>query len=48
MQFGIHLDAMLEALPKALIGWLGVFIVTAVIILCVWLLNKFTNKPDNP
>ena len=46
MNFGFHLDDMLEALPKAMIGWLGVFVVTAVIIVSVWMLNKFTGRKD--
>lgn len=44
MKFGWYWNEMLEILPKAMIGWLGVFIVTAVIILCVWLLNFFSGK----
>ena len=34
---------MLEALPNALIGWGGVFIVTIAIILVVGLLEKLTG-----
>ena len=40
----MHLDKLMEALPIMGIGYLGIFIVTAVIILVVTLLNKFTNK----
>lgn len=40
----MHLDKLMEALPIMGIGYLGIFIVTAVIILVVALLNKFTNK----
>ena len=46
MKFGFYLENMMEALPKAMIGWLGVFVVTAVIIASVWLLNKFSGKRD--
>ena len=34
----------MEALPVMGTGYAGIFIVTAVIILVVTLLNKFTNK----
>jgi len=40
----MHLDKLMEALPIMGTGYLGIFIVTAVIILVVTLLNKFTNK----
>lgn len=46
MNFGFHFDDMLQVLPKAMIGWLGVFVVTAVIIASVWLLNRFSGKKD--
>ena len=35
---------MVEYIPEALIGWLCVFIVTAVVIACIWVLNKVTGK----
>ena len=37
-------DLLMEALPIMGTGYLGIFIVTGVIILVVSLLNKFTNK----
>ena len=40
----MRIDLLLEALPVMGTGYLGIFIVTAVIILVVTLLNKFTNK----
>ena len=43
-EFTLHLDYLLNALPVMGTGYLGIFIVTAVIILVVTLLNKFTNK----
>ena len=36
----------LEVLPKAVLGWLGIFIVTIIIILVLWLLDKLTQKKD--
>lgn len=43
---GFHFDvnAMLDALPNAMIGWAGVFVVTAVIIVVTVALNKFTRS----
>ena len=35
---------MLEVLPKAMLGWTGVFAVTLVIIGVTVILNKVTNK----
>ncbi len=40
----LHLDLLKEALPIMGTGYLGIFIVTGVIILVVALLNKLTNK----
>lgn len=40
----MHLDKLMDALPVMGIGYLGIFIVTLVIIIVVALLNKFTNK----
>lgn len=40
----LNVQAMLEAFPKAMIGWGGVFIVTIVIIAAVWVLNKLGGK----
>ena len=40
----MHIDKLLAALPIMGTGYLGIFIVTGVIILVVSLLNKFTNK----
>lgn len=36
--------AMVEYIPEALIGWLCVFVVTAVVIASIWALNKATSK----
>lgn len=44
MQFKIDFPAMMSALPDAMIGWAGVFVVTAVIIAAIWALNKLTEK----
>ena len=38
------LEQFLPVLLKALQGWLGVFVVTLVIILVIALLNYFTSK----
>lgn len=40
----MRIDLLLEALPVMGTGYLGIFIVTGVIIVCVTLLNKFTSK----
>ncbi len=40
----MHMDKLMEALPVMGIGYLGIFIVTLVIIIVVALLNKFTSK----
>ncbi len=40
----ISVEKLLEALPIMGIGYLGIFVVTAVIILVVYLLNKLGNK----
>lgn len=37
-------NAMFKALPDAMIGWLGVFAVIAVLIVAVLLLGKFTGE----
>ena len=37
-------NAMLKALPDAMIGWLGVFAVIAVLVIAVLLLGKFTGE----
>ncbi len=39
----MHVDLLMKALPIMGTGYLGIFIVTAVIILAVKLLNKFTS-----
>ena len=44
MNFGFRPDLLMEALPVMGTGYLGIFIVTIVIIAVVALLNKFTNK----
>jgi len=40
----LHFDLLMDALPVMGIGYLGIFIVTAVIILLVSLLNKLGSK----
>ena len=40
----MHVDLLLKALPVMGIGYLGIFIVTGVIIAVVGLLNKLTSK----
>ncbi len=40
----MHWDLLLEALPIMGTGYLGIFVVTGVIIIVVTLLNKFTSK----
>ena len=40
----MRVDLLLEAMPIMGTGYLGIFIVTGVIILAVMLLNKFTGK----
>ena len=40
----MRVDLLMEALPVIGAGYLGIFVVTGVIILAVALLNKFTNK----
>ncbi len=42
-----NLKFFLEALPIMLEGMIGIFIVTAIIILCVTALNYFTSKIGN-
>ena len=39
----MRIDLLMNALPIMGIGYLGIFIVTGVIILAVKLLNKFTQ-----
>ena len=39
----MNFKAFLDVLPYAAEGWLGIFIVTAVIMFCIWLLNKLTS-----
>ena len=40
----MRVDLLMDALPVMGTGYLGIFIVTLVIILVVALLNKFSNK----
>jgi len=42
----LNLESMTDILPKAGYGWLGVFIVTAVIVAAVYLLNAVGSKKD--
>lgn len=39
-----NLQNLMEVLPKAGMGWGGVFVVTIVIVLAVELLNRFTGQ----
>lgn len=39
----MRIDLLMEALPVMGTGYLGIFIVTAIIIFVVMLLNKFTG-----
>lgn len=39
-----NLDLFLQVLPKAGLGWLGVFVVTLLIVVVVDLLERFTGK----
>ncbi len=39
----MHMDLLMKALPVMGTGYLGIFIVTIVIIVVVSLLNKFTS-----
>ena len=41
---GETVKAMMNAFPKAMIGWGGVFIVTIAIIAAIWALSKLGNK----
>ena len=43
IMFKFNVEGLLEVLPKAGQGWLGVFTVTIVIIAAVWLLDKLTR-----
>ncbi len=42
MQFNV--EAMLASLPYMLKGMIGIFAVVFVIMLCTWLLGKFTEQ----
>lgn len=39
-----NFELFLEVLPKAGIGWLGIFVVTIIIIALLWLLDFATRK----
>lgn len=39
-----NLQSLMEVLPKAGMGWGGVFVVTIVIVLAVELLNRFSGQ----
>ena len=43
----MNITAMLQTLPLMLRGMLGIFAVTAVIILAMYLLNYIGNKKSN-
>lgn len=40
----MRFDLLMQALPVMGIGYLGIFVVTGIIIAFVTLLNKFTSK----
>jgi len=40
----MNFTAFLETLPYMLKGMLGIFVVTLVIMFCIWLLNRVTSK----
>ncbi len=42
----VDFESMADVLPKAGYGWLGVFVVTLVIIGAVYLLNKLGSRGD--
>ena len=42
----INVDAFIDSLPYMAKGMAGIFIVTAVIVGCIYLLNKLTKKRD--
>ena len=44
MKMKFDFDAMLAVLPKALEGWLGVFVVIGIIIVATYLLNCIFSK----
>ena len=44
MKFNINTNALLETLPVMGKGMFGIFIVTLVIVLSIFLLNKASNK----
>ena len=46
MDFAARLQLLLEVLPKIGFGWLGIFIVTIIIIALLWLLEKVTQKKN--
>ena len=41
-----RLELFLEVLPKIAFGWVGIFIVTLIIIGLLWLLEKATQKKN--
>lgn len=43
-EFAVTPDKFLESLPIMGKGMLGIFLVMGIIILCITLLNKFSNK----
>ena len=45
-EFAARLELLLEVLPKIGFGWLGIFIVTIIIIALLWLLEKVTQKKN--
>ena len=43
----LQVDKMIEVLPLAIDGWLGVFLVTAVAIAAIYFLTWITGKKDD-
>jgi len=44
MLLGINVEAFMDSLPKMGLGMLGIFIVTAIIVLCIYLLNSLFSR----
>ena len=42
----LNFNALLKVLPDAMMGWVNVFIVIAVIVITVSVLNKVTSDKD--
>ena len=47
MKFHIDTEAFMSVLPYIGKGMLGIFAITAVIVFCVWLLDKIPARKDD-